>query len=324
MRPLLCAGLAALALTRVGASAVRAQRPSAASLPVHEDSIVTADSVRLYYRVVGTGRETVIAPLALFHTTRLDGLARGRRLVLYDPRGRGRSAGVPPEKVSLDHNLRDLDAIRAAVGAERVALIGWSGLGMELFVYALRHPDRVTRLVQLAPVAPRWTPYSALMMADRLRRTDTAALQALDARVARGEFAGRPRDECRARAAVNGPVTFAVPGSARLAPDVCVYPNEWPATIGRYFGALMRSIDGFDWRDSLAKVSGVPRLVVHGAQDNTPVEGNREWVEHQPNARLLVVPQAGHWPQYERPDVVLPAMAAFLEGTWPAGSVQVP
>jgi proline iminopeptidase len=324
MRRSLLTGLATLALIYLGASVSYAQKRSVASVPVYEDSVITADSVRLYYRVVGTGQETVIAPLALFHGSRLNSLARGRRLVLYDPRGRGRSDSAPATKVSLERNLSDLDAIRSAVGAERIALIGWSGLGMELFVYALRHPDRVTRLVQLAPVAPRWTPYSALMMADRRRRTDTAAQRALEARVARGEFAGKPEEECRARAAVTGPVTFADPASARLAPDVCVYPNEWPAAISRYFGSFMRSVEGFDWRDSLGQVASVPRLVVHGAQDNTPVAGNREWVAHQPNARLLVVERAGHWPHYERPDVVLPAIEAFLEGTWPAGSVQVP
>ena len=100
-----------------------------------EHYLTTTDSVRLYYRTVGAGDETVIVPLAEFHGTRLDDLARHRRLVLYDPRGRGRSDTVSAAKVSLAHNLADLDAIRVAVGAERVALIGWSGLGMELFVY---------------------------------------------------------------------------------------------------------------------------------------------------------------------------------------------
>jgi proline iminopeptidase len=302
----------------------QAQTAAVMGIAVHEDSLVTTDSVRLYYRILGEGRETVVAPLALFHTTRLDRLARGRRLVLYDPRGRGRSADVPVEKVSLERNLSDLDAIRRAVGADQVALIGWSGLGMELFVYLLRHPDRVTRLVQLAPVAPRWTPYSELMMADRARRTDSAASAALEARVAAGEFTGKPEAECRARAAVSRQATFGDPASARLAPDVCLYPNEWPPTIGAYFGALLRSIEGFDWRDSLAQVGRIPRLVIHGTRDNTPVAGNREWVAGQPNARLLLVEGAGHWPHYERPEVVLPAIEAFLQGTWPDGSVQVP
>lgn len=86
----------------------------------------------------------------------------------------------------------------------------------------------------------------------------------------------------------------------------------------------MRSIEGFDWTDSLARVAKVPRLVIHGARDNTPLAGNREWVAHQPNARLLVVEGTGHWPHYESPDVTLAAIERFLAGGWPAGSVEVP
>ena len=55
----------------------------------------------------------------------------------------------------------------------------------------------------------------------------------------------------------------------------------------------------------------------NGARDNTPIAGNREWIAGQPNARLLVVEGAGHWPHYERPEVVLPALERFLEGGWP-------
>lgn len=287
-------------------------QPADAPLAQEDHWLVTPDSVRLYYRVVGQGPETVIVPLALFHGKRLDPLARSRRLVLYDPRGRGRSDPVPPEKVSLEHNLRDLEAVRMAVGAEDAALIGWSGLGMELFVYTLRHPERVTALVQLAPVAPRWVPWSDSLGADRARRTDSTQLAALRARETRGDFRDAPAEHCRARARVFTPTTFGDSSKIRLAPDVCVYPTEWPDRIGGYFGALMKSIQGFDWTDSLEKVSKIPRLVIHGARDNTPLAGNREWVTGQPNARLLVVEGAGHWPHYERPDVVLPAIERFL------------
>jgi pimeloyl-ACP methyl ester carboxylesterase len=253
----------------------------------------------------------------------LDELATGRRIVTYDPRGRGRSDAVPPGKISLEHLLMDLETVREAVGAERVALIGWSGGGMEMFVYALRHPERVTRLVQLAPVAPRFEPYGPQMMADRTRRTDTAALAALARRIEGGEFRTDPARACRALGAVTGRALLADPAQAPATPDVCRFENEHPQQLNVYFSALFRSIDGFDWRDSLTAIT-IPRLVIHGARDNTPLGGNEEWVAGVPNARLLVIEGAGHWPHYEQPETTLGAIASFLGGAWPAGAATVP
>lgn len=294
----------------------------AAPAVVREGFVTTADSVRVYYRVVGEGEETVVVPVATFFGDRLDALALGRRLVLYDPRGRGRSDAVDSSQVSLEHQMVDLDAVRAAVGAGQVALIGWSGLGMELFVYTLRHPDRVTRLVQLAPVPPRQRRYVDQMIADRMERVDSAALAAAEAQRARGDFVEDPAAECRASNRVTLPVSFADPATAAQVPDVCVYRNEWPANLGPYFRALLGSFGDYDWRSALPGVQ-VPRLVIHGAEDNIPLEGNQEWVMGQPNARLLVVPGAGHWPHFEQPEMVLSAIDTFLDGSWPTGSVPV-
>jgi pimeloyl-ACP methyl ester carboxylesterase len=293
-----------------------AGRDQPTSLPATEGFATTPDGVRLYYRSVGSGPETVIAPFALFHQQALDTLAVERRIVTYDPRGRGRSDSVGPAQVSLANLLLDLETVRRAVGAEQVALIGWSGAGMEMFVYALRNPTRVTRLVQLAPVAPRFVPYGEQLMNDRAARTDTAAVTALRSRIERGEFRADPIGRCRAEAEVTRGALLADPTRPPLLPDVCQFANEHPDRLGPYFGALFQSIDGFDWRDSLSSVT-IPRLVIHGSRDNTPIEGNREWVTGQANARLVVVDGAGHWPHYEQPRITLEAIATFLAGGWP-------
>jgi pimeloyl-ACP methyl ester carboxylesterase len=296
---------------------------SAPEIAIREGFALSPDSVRLYYRVAGEGDETVIAPFALFHGAGLDSLARGRRVVTYDPRGRGQSDSVPPEKVSRALLLSDLETVRREVGAEQFALIGWSGGGAEGFAYALQNPGRVTRLVQLAPVAPRFEPWGPMMMQDRARRTDSVALADHRARRERGEFAGDGAAHCRAEREVTGDALFADPSVRARTPDPCVWPNESPVRLARYFEALFTSMGNFDWRDSLAKVD-IPRLVIHGAQDNTPLEGNREWVAGQPNARLLVIEGAGHWPHYEQPAATLGAIDTFLRGEWPPAAVAVP
>jgi pimeloyl-ACP methyl ester carboxylesterase len=48
--------------------------------------------------------------------------------------------------------------------------------------------------------------------------------------------------------------------------------------------------------------------------------GSREWVAGNPNARLLVIAGAGHFPHIEKPEVYFPAVERFLSGGWPEGA----
>src|SRR4051794_5999985 len=64
------------------------------ALRITEADAVTPDGVRIHYRVAGAGSDVVIAPFALYHGDSLDKLAVGRRVVTYDPRGRGKSQAV--------------------------------------------------------------------------------------------------------------------------------------------------------------------------------------------------------------------------------------
>lgn len=310
--------IAAIALVACASGDQSAGAPTA-----RENFAMTPDGVRLFYRSIGESEDVVIAPFALFHGTALDPLAEGRRIVTYDPRGRGRSDPAPAGKVSLDHLLIDFDTIRRATGAETVSIIGHSGAGMEMFVYALRNPGKVANLVQLAPIGPRFDPYGAAMMEDRARRTDAAARDDYRRRRDAGEFKNDPAAQCRAEAAVTTPPILAEPADAALIPDVCLYENEHPDRIGPYFGTLFESIVGFDWRDDLDKVS-IRRLVIHGAHDNIPLDAAKEWIAGQPNARLLVIEDAGHMPHYEAPRQTLGAIDAFLDGGWPDGAVAIP
>ncbi len=57
----------------------------------------------------------------------------------------------------------------------------------------------------------------------------------------------------------------------------------------------------------------VPVLIIHGSRDSgVPVARARAAAHLLPDAHLVVVDNAGHWVQRDRPDLVIPAMLAFL------------
>ena len=281
--------------------------------------------VRVYVETVGNGPEAVVIPMGSWLSDSFRALASPRRtLYLYDTRGRGRSEPVDPSRVSLANELADLDALRRHYRLDRMALVGWSHYGMMTAVYALRHPERVVRLIQMTPAPPRSDPFLEQEMAAIRSRVLPQEWNELEARRKSGVFGNDRAAECRA---ANGVLRRAYFGdfaaNRRMTFDECAWDNELPENTQKFFAALLSSMGKWDYRTAARKLD-VPRLVVHGAVDFIPMESSREWAAGSPSARLLVLPGVGHHPFVERPDLFFPAADRFLSGGWPEGAQVVP
>lgn len=284
--------------------------------------VTTDDGVRLYYVEKGSGPDVLIAPLALYLEPHLlDRLSKKMRVVFYDPRNRGQSDRADLSSISLDRQIQDLEALRDALGIENMALLGWSAWGMEMAVYTLRHPDRITRLIQMSPIPPAAS-ITREKGSERAEIIDRAALETLDRRNDAGEFVEIPDEFCRLRYAITDPASFADTRLAKMVPDICVHENEWRDNIQPYFGALFRSYGEYDLRDDL-KALKIPRLIIHGLEDGIPLEGAEAWVAGHPEARLLILSPSGHLPYIEKKEAVIEAIESFLGGEWPKGAYSI-
>jgi pimeloyl-ACP methyl ester carboxylesterase len=297
-------------------------RPQPVAAAPIEGFVTAEDGVRLFYREVGSGTQTVIVPASLFLYRDLSALAPGRRMIFYDMRGRGRSDRVADSThITIQWDVRDLEAVRKHFAAERFTPIGWSYLGLMVMMYAADHPDRVDRVVQIGPISRKYgTKYLRDLTADDLPPIpDSAGNAELDRLRASQIATQNPMAYCRREHEI---FRAGLVGDARLAvkvPDVCEYENEWPAAFRRHMQTLfVGSIAPLDmtWT-SFAKVA-VPVLTIHGTHDrNAPYGSGVEWDSHLPNARLLTVPGAGHMVWIDKPALVLGAIDQFLNGEWP-------
>jgi proline iminopeptidase len=291
--------------------------------PPREGFITVEPGVRLAYRIAGNGPETLVTPWPS-GAPGLDRLAVRRRVIYYNPRGRLGSDSVDPAKVSFENELADLEAVRKHFGLDRMMLLGWSHYGMMTAVYTIRHPDRVSRLVQMTPGTPRRTPYLEEGMKTMQERADVAALARLEERKKAGEFASNPEALCREDRRVSLVAFVADPRDVeKLELDSCRFANEQGEQQEKWWGALFGSMGDWDYRREAAALA-VPRLVVHGEKDFIPFGGSREWVAGNANARLLVISNVGHFPHVEAPEMFFPAVERFLSGAWPEGAVTIP
>ncbi|HME03471.1 MAG TPA: alpha/beta hydrolase, partial [Solirubrobacteraceae bacterium] len=122
-----------------------------------ESGFVDRDGVRVYWESFGKGDQTILfmPTWAIVHSRmwkfQVPHFARNFRVVVFDPRGNGRSAR-PRDVHAYDrrHLAEDAIAVLDAVGAAQATVVSWCGGGEE-FLLAARYPQRVASLVVLAP-----------------------------------------------------------------------------------------------------------------------------------------------------------------------------
>ncbi|MGD9346065.1 MAG: alpha/beta fold hydrolase, partial [Candidatus Aminicenantes bacterium] len=99
--------------------------------------------------------------------------------------------------------------------------------------------------------------------------------------------------------------------------DRCKCENEMPENMASKLEALFASIGEWNWKERIGDLD-VPVLAIHGAHDpSCPLDGARTWASWLRNGRLVVIPEAGHMPFVEQPELFYPSVNVFLKGEWP-------
>ena len=317
--------LVVVLMLAAGAGVVGAQAsPPATAVGAREGWAVADDGVRLHYRVHGVAGDTLIylhggpGGNAGRQMPNLLALAERHVVVAYDQRaGNGRSEVGDTLTLGPARHVEDLEAVRRAVGASRVALFGHSWGSALALLYADAHPERVARLILNGPMPPARIPFDA--------ERNRAVAARIAERCASAGSSDAERQACRERPETQARIYFADTLNVRRDRGVAVRGGAGAAggpgsTVGQR--VTLRALGDWDHRPVMRRVR-VPALVIEGAQSPVPLEQMRIWARTLPDARLLLIEGAGHGYAYiERPDVFFPAVEAFLAGRWPAGAVR--
>ena len=200
----------------------------------------------------------------------------GLRVLTFDNRGVGRSDRAPGPYTAAAM-ADDAVAVLDSAGAQRAHIYGISLGGMIAQEIALRHPDRVDRLVLGAttPGGAHAIAADETTMAFFRRRGQMPAEEAVWASVPYN-YAARTRAE-------QGDL---------IAQDIR-HRLRFPIEAEPYAAQLAAAL-GHDTHDRLESITA-PTLVVHGAEDvMVPPPNARLLADLIPGARLIELPGAAH------------------------------
>jgi 3-oxoadipate enol-lactonase len=228
----------------------------------------------------------------------VDELGTRYRVVTFDHRGHGQSdAPDDPRAYSLDRLAADVLQVADAVDLADFRLLGHSMGGMVARRIVLAHPERVEALV-LMDTSPGPVPG---LDPDLI---DFGAEIAIE----HGKEALKPLlDEA---------APLETPSYHQLLLERPGYLEfvdyKWEALSGVMWGAMAR--DMAHQPDQLARLVDVhcPTLVLVGDQDVPFLEVSKVVAATVPGARLAIIPDAGHSPQFENPTRWFAEVDGFL------------
>lgn len=216
------------------------------------------------------------------------------RVLVYDHRGTGRSAALPPGPTSVEAMARDLLGLMDALAVERASLLGHALGGLIGLALAAAAPDRLEKLAVINAWA-RLDPYTA---------------RCFDVRLAMLRDSG-PDIYVRAQPIFLYPPAWTSVHSDRLDREAAIQLAHFPdaATVERRVLATR----SFEAAPLLARIH-TPVLVLATADDAlVPHHCARGLAEGLPNAKRMLQVSGGHASNVTEPeefhDRVLPWLA---------------
>jgi proline iminopeptidase len=266
------------------------------------------DGCRLWTAETGGG-----APLILCHGgpglwdmfgSLAGSLAGDVRVVRWDQRGCGRSERRGPYSVA--RSVADLDAVRGALGVDRVAVLGHSWGATLALRYALDHPDRLSALIYVSGTGLGWAWQEPFQRAIAERLAPSAAR--------RSELRGRDRTEAEDRelAVLQWSAEFTGADAVRHAEEMATpwFGVNWECHR-EIWGELQRT-----WREAdlvaECQALSVPVLIIDGAADLRPRWAVDSLEQALPRVTRVILPGAGHLPWLEWPAEFTSRLVAWL------------
>lgn len=266
------------------AAAVSAQqKPTTGYAPVN--------GLKMYYEVHGSGDPVVLLHGSFMTITNnwtewIGELSKTRKVIAIEMQGHGRTADIQRE-LSYENLADDVAALLDYLKISSADLIGYSMGGSVAMQFAIRHPEKVRKVVSISAVF----------------RHDGWVKEALDA-----------FPQLTSEALKGSPIETEY---KKLSPT----PDEFPKFVKRVIGMDLKP---YDFGADKLKATKAPMFFIHGDADGVRLEhiaemfrlkGDEIFGDMRPRSesRLAILPNTTHVTLMERVAVIVPMVNDFFD-----------
>jgi pimeloyl-ACP methyl ester carboxylesterase len=249
------------------------------------------NGLKMYYEVHGSGEPVVLLHGAFMTITNnwtgwIGELSKTRKVIAVEMQGHGRTADIERD-ISSENLADDVAALLDHLKIPKADLIGYSMGGGVAMQCAIRHPDKVRKVVSISAAF----------------RHDGWVKEALDAlpKLTPEAFKGSPIET----------------EYKKLSPT----PDEFPNFVKR----VLASRKPYDFGADKLKATEAPMFFIHGDADGVRLEHISEMfrlkggeihgdLKPRSASRLAILPDTTHVTLMDRMPVIVPMVNDFLDG----------
>jgi pimeloyl-ACP methyl ester carboxylesterase len=259
------------------------QKPTTGYAPVN--------GLKMYYEIHGSGEPVVLLHGAFMAISGdwndwINELSKTRKVIAVEMQGHGRTADIKRE-ITFENLSDDVSGLLDYLKIQRADLIGYSLGGGVAIQTAIRHPEKVRKVVSI----------SAVLRRDGWVKEGVDALANLTAEA----FKGSPMEA----------------EYKRLSPT----PNEFPVFVKHVVALASKP---YDFGSDKLKATKAPFFFIHGDADGVRLDHIAEMyrlkggdlhgdMRPHPESRLAILPDTTHVTLMSRRQTIIPMINDFLD-----------
>ena len=281
------------------------------------DSYVAVEGGRIWYKRSGAGTGTPVILVhggpgySSFYLKPLEALGDERPVIRYDQLGAGHSDKTTDTTLfTIAHFVKELDSLRAALGYDKVHLIGHSWGTILAFEYYRAHPEHVTSLT-LASAAlsiPEWERNARKLV---LTLSDSSQ-KAIAASEAASDYDSpdyqRAMEEFYGKYVWRRPVQEDLDSMTKTVNQAIYTYMQGPSEF-----TITGTLKTYDATKLLRRIK-VPTLYTVGEYDEADPATIKRFAAKTPGARVEVIPDAVHVVTWDNPEAMIRVVREFLRG----------
>jgi pimeloyl-ACP methyl ester carboxylesterase len=272
----------ALLLTLLASAAVSAQEPTTGYAPVN--------GLKMYYEIHGKGDPIVVLHGAFMTipgnwTDAIAQLSKSRQVIAVEMQGHGRTADIDRD-ISYENLADDIAALLDYLKIKQADVLGYSMGGGVAMQVAIRHPEKVKKVVSI----------SAVIRRDGMGKEFVEAGSRMDLAM----FKGSPIET----------------EYKKLSPT----PDQFEKFIKHM---IQMAVKPFDFGAGKLKATKAPMFFIHGDADGIRLDHISEMFRlkggeihgdfgPRSESRLAILPNTTHVTLMDKLDVILPMVNDFL------------